>query len=198
MSHLWCWYKKNDWLTPSMKSYHNLFYLYFVHFLCDIIEYFHNHVCTYIFSCLDFLKDNHWKRMKFLGVLVMMVLLGNSINAYGAINQLSWREISNINNQGPYIGIIVPNAYELNPLLLSSSFEPHNKFPYFDFAGKFHNNMLFNYLIILVYIITYAYDTLFLFMPLFLSKLAHYSFWWWVLVVLKFEMLFNIIIAIKF
>ncbi|CAJ2636775.1 unnamed protein product [Trifolium pratense] len=70
--------------------------------------------------------------MEFLVVLVML-LLGNS---YGAINQLSWREISNINNKGPYIGIVVPNAFELNPLLQSSSFVPHNKFPYFDFAGK--------------------------------------------------------------
>jgi hypothetical protein len=54
--------------------------------------------------------------MEFLGVLVV-VLLGSSIKAYGAINQLSWKEISNINNKGPYIGIVVPNAYELKPLL---------------------------------------------------------------------------------
>ncbi|GAU42943.1 hypothetical protein TSUD_142800, partial [Trifolium subterraneum] len=73
--------------------------------------------------------------MEFLVVLVI-VLLGSSIKAYGAINQLSWREISNINNQGPYFGIVVPNAFELNPLLQSSSFVPHNKFPYFDFAGR--------------------------------------------------------------
>jgi hypothetical protein len=105
--------------------------------------------------------------MEFLVVLVI-VLLGSSIKAYGAINQISWREISNINNKGPYIGIVVPNAFELNPLLQSSSFVPHNKFPYFDFAGNFYNNM-FNYLIVHVYIITYAlsYDACFLFVPLF-------------------------------
>ncbi|KEH27138.1 putative hydrolase [Medicago truncatula] len=73
--------------------------------------------------------------MEFLVVLVM-VLLGSSIKAYGAISQISWREISNINNKGPYIGIVVPNDFELNPLLQSSSFVPHNKFPYFDFAGR--------------------------------------------------------------
>ncbi|KEH27142.1 bark storage-like protein [Medicago truncatula] len=73
--------------------------------------------------------------MEFLVVLVM-VLLGSSIKAYGTISQISWREISNINSQGPYIGIVVPNAFELNPLLQSSSFVPHNKFPYFDFAGR--------------------------------------------------------------
>ncbi|WJX30100.1 hypothetical protein P8452_18673 [Trifolium repens] len=73
--------------------------------------------------------------MEFLSVLVV-VFLGISIKAYGAIHQLSWREISNINNKGPYIGIVVPNAYELKPLLQSSSFVPHTKFPYFNFAGR--------------------------------------------------------------
>jgi len=76
--------------------------------------------------------------MEFLVVLVM-VLLGSSIKAYGTISQLSWREISNINSQGPYIGIVVPNDFELNPLLQSSSFVPHNKFPYFDLSGNIYN-----------------------------------------------------------
>jgi hypothetical protein len=75
--------------------------------------------------------------MEFLSVLVV-VFFGISIKAYGAINQISWREISNINNKGPYIGIVVPNAYELKPLLQSSSFVPHTKFPYFNFAGNFY------------------------------------------------------------
>ncbi|KAK7314445.1 hypothetical protein VNO77_32969 [Canavalia gladiata] len=72
--------------------------------------------------------------MELLGVLVLV--LGSSIMANGAISEVSWREINNINRQGPYIGIVVPNAYELNPLLHSPTFVPHNKFPYFDFAGR--------------------------------------------------------------
>ncbi|XP_061350596.1 bark storage protein A [Gastrolobium bilobum] len=66
----------------------------------------------------------------------LVLVLGSSIRANGAVSQLSWREISNINSQGPYIGIVVPNAFEMNPLLQSPSFVAHNKFPYFDFAGK--------------------------------------------------------------
>ncbi|TKY44613.1 Bark storage protein A [Spatholobus suberectus] len=80
------------------------------------------------------MKDNHWKRMELLGLLVL--LLGSSIVANGAVSELSWREISNVNSEGQYIGIVVPNAFELEPLLRSPSFVPHHKFPYFDFARK--------------------------------------------------------------
>lgn len=84
-----------------------------------------------------------------MSFLVIMVLLGGSIKAYGEISQLSWREISNINSHGPYIGIVVPNAFEINPLLQSPSFVINKKFPYVDFAGNFYNNVLFNYYMII-------------------------------------------------
>ncbi|KAG9456118.1 hypothetical protein H6P81_000626 [Aristolochia fimbriata] len=41
-----------------------------------------------------------------------------------------------INDEGPYLGIVVPNAFEMNPLLHSSSFAANEKFPFFDFAGR--------------------------------------------------------------
>ncbi|KAK7314444.1 hypothetical protein VNO77_32968 [Canavalia gladiata] len=72
--------------------------------------------------------------MELLGLLLL--LLGSSIMANGAISELSWRKIININREGPYVGIVVPNAFELNPLLHSPAFVPHHKFPYFDFSGK--------------------------------------------------------------
>lgn len=72
--------------------------------------------------------------MKLVGLVVL--LLGSSIVPNGAVSQYSWREINNINREGSYIGIVVPNSFELDPLLHSPSFVPHNKFPYFDFAGK--------------------------------------------------------------
>ncbi|RDX79679.1 Bark storage protein A [Mucuna pruriens] len=80
--------------------------------------------------------NKHWKTMELLLGLLVLVIWGSSIGANGAVSELSWREISNINSQGPYIGIVVPNAFELDPLLRSPSFIAHNKFPYFDFAGK--------------------------------------------------------------
>ncbi|KAG5022009.1 hypothetical protein JHK85_018351 [Glycine max] len=77
--------------------------------------------------------------MKLLGLLVLV--LGSTISANGAVSEVSWREISKINREGPYVGIVVPNAFELNPLLRSPSFVPHNKFPYFDFAGNLYNHL---------------------------------------------------------
>lgn len=72
--------------------------------------------------------------MGLLGFLVLV--LGSSIRAYGAISQPTWREISIINGKGPYIGIVVPDAFELNPLLQSPSFVPDHISPYFDFSGR--------------------------------------------------------------
>ncbi|KAK7379992.1 hypothetical protein VNO78_32305 [Psophocarpus tetragonolobus] len=71
-----------------------------------------------------------------VGVWVLVLVLGSSMGANGEVSQVSWREISNINSEGPYIGIVVPNVFELHPLLHSPSFLPHYNFPYFDFAGK--------------------------------------------------------------
>ncbi|BAU02888.1 hypothetical protein LR48_Vigan10g012400 [Vigna angularis] len=72
--------------------------------------------------------------MKLLGSSVL--LLCSIMMANGTISELSWRQISIINGEGPYIGIVVPNSFELDPLLRSSSFQPHHNFPYFNYAGK--------------------------------------------------------------
>ncbi|WJX30098.1 hypothetical protein P8452_18671 [Trifolium repens] len=61
------------------------------------------------------------------------MILGISSSIKGEINPASFKEISKINNNGPYIGIVVPNPYELEPLLTSSSFVAHS---YFDIAGR--------------------------------------------------------------
>lgn len=66
----------------------------------------------------------------------LVLLLGSIIGAYGAVSEPTWRAISNINREGPYIGIVVPNPFELNPLLQSPSFVADHKFPYLDFAGN--------------------------------------------------------------
>jgi hypothetical protein len=79
--------------------------------------------------------------MDFYNLLVIvMMILGISSSIKGEINPASFKEISKINNNGPYIGIVVPNHYELKPLLNSSSFVAHS---YFDIAGKFYNNIMF-------------------------------------------------------
>ncbi|KAL5768810.1 hypothetical protein ACOSP7_015354 [Xanthoceras sorbifolium] len=74
-------------------------------------------------------------------VFVFLVLLVVGIGSrdcccYGAVSHGSMRKIDRINKEGPYMGIIVPNAFEMDPLLRSSSFVAHSHFPYFDFSGR--------------------------------------------------------------
>jgi hypothetical protein len=98
--------------------------------------------------------------MEFYLLIVMILGITSSIN--GEINPASFKEISKINNNGPYIGIVVPNPYELKPLLTSSSFVAHS---YFDIAGKFYNNIMFFQLfdyIVLVYIHNHIFCIMYL------------------------------------
>nr|XP_017221161.1 PREDICTED: bark storage protein A [Daucus carota subsp. sativus] len=46
------------------------------------------------------------------------------------------QDIERINNEGSYFGIVVPNSYEMNPLLQSSSFLVDENLPFLDFAGR--------------------------------------------------------------
>lgn len=72
---------------------------------------------------------------RLLGFVVLLVVgISNRIN--GEVSGRSWSEIDKINSKGPYIGIVVPNAFEMNPLLQSSSFQADPTLPFFDFAGR--------------------------------------------------------------
>lgn len=53
-----------------------------------------------------------------------------------AVSQSVIHEVSRINKDGPYLGIVVPNSFEMNPLLQSPSFKPNQKHPYLDFSGR--------------------------------------------------------------
>ncbi|CAI9100383.1 OLC1v1037366C1 [Oldenlandia corymbosa var. corymbosa] len=53
-----------------------------------------------------------------------------------AVSENEWEKIAAINKKGPYLGIVVPNNFEMSPLLQSPSFVPLKALPYFDFAGK--------------------------------------------------------------
>ncbi|KAG5080234.1 hypothetical protein JHK86_004299 [Glycine max] len=57
---------------------------------------------------------------------LLTLVLANTISANGVVSKVFWREISKVNKEGPYVGIVVPNAFELDPLLHSPSFVPHN------------------------------------------------------------------------
>ncbi|XP_028774031.1 bark storage protein A-like [Neltuma alba] len=72
---------------------------------------------------------------RLLAFLVLLVLcVSRRMN--GEVSGQNWKEINKINRKGPYTGIVVPNAFEMNPLLQSSSFHADPKLPFFDFAGR--------------------------------------------------------------
>uniref|UniRef100_J3M530 Nucleoside phosphorylase domain-containing protein n=1 Tax=Oryza brachyantha TaxID=4533 RepID=J3M530_ORYBR len=46
------------------------------------------------------------------------------------------RDVSRVNRQGPFVGVVVPNGFEMEPLLRSPEFSPAKKLPYLDVAGR--------------------------------------------------------------
>ncbi|XP_048227597.1 bark storage protein A [Ricinus communis] len=68
-----------------------------------------------------------------LGFLVLFVGIGT---AYAEVSRDAMRKIDRLNEEGPYFGIVVPNAFEMNPLLQSQNFVAHAQVPYLDFSGR--------------------------------------------------------------
>lgn len=71
-----------------------------------------------------------------IGFLVVVLSVGNVIEeANGEIPRTILGKIERINQKGPYLGIVAPNNYELNPLLGSKAYVPSSSLPFIDFAG---------------------------------------------------------------
>ncbi|KAL5572636.1 hypothetical protein UlMin_022233 [Ulmus minor] len=88
-------------------------------------------------------------RVVFLGFFVLV--LGISIGANGAVYERNLRKIGQINKEGPFLAIVIPNTFEMDPLLNSSSFVPHHKYPTLDVSGRrFRFGVLENKKVILV------------------------------------------------
>ncbi|XP_042498330.1 bark storage protein A isoform X2 [Macadamia integrifolia] len=69
-------------------------------------------------------------------VLLGFLLLLSSISTIdGAIPSSFMKKVREVNKKGPYLGIVVPNSFEMSPLLQSSSFVADEKLAYLDFAG---------------------------------------------------------------
>ncbi|GJT77978.1 bark storage protein A [Tanacetum coccineum] len=67
----------------------------------------------------------------FLVGFCFMVNLGDCV-----ISKSLLKEIDSVNKVGSYIGVVVPNGFEMNPLLQSSSFVASEKRPYVDISGR--------------------------------------------------------------
>ncbi|CAK9172749.1 unnamed protein product [Ilex paraguariensis] len=66
----------------------------------------------------------------------VVLMVGVISIADGAVSPHLLDRISKINKEGPYLGIVVPNSFEMNPLLQSQSFVADQNHPYLDFAGR--------------------------------------------------------------
>lgn len=71
-----------------------------------------------------------------MGLLALGVVAGKIKTANGTVPLSSRVKIRMMNNRGPYIAVIVPYSFEMNPLLRSPSFRADPNFPYLDILGK--------------------------------------------------------------
>lgn len=78
-----------------------------------------------------------WLHISFVVVLLVVGFERSEAYGYGGISHEIGKNIDRINKMGPYLGIVVPNSFELDPLLQSPSFVADEKFPFLDFSGKY-------------------------------------------------------------
>jgi hypothetical protein len=68
-------------------------------------------------------------------VLIAVALLATT--AAGYISKKTWAAIGRANRYGPFVGLVVPNAYEMVPVLNSSSFVASKTVPNLDVQGTY-------------------------------------------------------------
>jgi hypothetical protein len=72
-------------------------------------------------------------------LLLLAVCCSTGVVVRAAVQQSTARSIQMVNRCGPFLGVVVPNAFEMEPLLQSPSFSPAKGLPpYLDVAGTQH------------------------------------------------------------
>ena len=72
-----------------------------------------------------------------LGIFLLSIFIWvNAENDNGALTPNLLRKIAEANKEGPYLGLIIPNSFELDPLLQSSNYTSTNNT--IDFAGIYY------------------------------------------------------------
>jgi len=70
-------------------------------------------------------------------LLLLAVCCSTGVVVRAAVQQSTARSIQMVNRCGPFLGVVVPNAFEMEPLLQSPSFSPAKGLPpYLDVAGR--------------------------------------------------------------
>lgn len=93
----------------------------------------HETTCVHIINCFS-LKENMASRC-ILATAEAVVKMGAVQADRGGIRKCGLKTIKRVNKHGPYVGVVVPNSFEMSPLLQSSSFVPHPTLPYLEFSG---------------------------------------------------------------
>ncbi|KAF8035830.1 hypothetical protein BT93_C1759 [Corymbia citriodora subsp. variegata] len=71
--------------------------------------------------------------VRWLVLCVTVIMVSNARDANGALPAATLKAIAKANADGPYLGIVIPNLFEMNPLLNSSSYKAAE---IIDFAGR--------------------------------------------------------------
>ncbi|XP_010047917.2 bark storage protein A [Eucalyptus grandis] len=80
---------------------------------------------------------SHLRMAPLVGILALGIVAGMVKTADGAaVPPSSMAKIRRMNSRGPYAGVIVPNSFEMSPLLQSPSFRSDPNFPYLDILGR--------------------------------------------------------------
>ncbi|GLJ30640.1 hypothetical protein SUGI_0606750 [Cryptomeria japonica] len=88
-------------------------------------------------------------RLIFLFLFVTLFMVSKLTLALPSSETL--KAIQQINEHGPYLGLVVPNAYEMDPLLQSQHFKPSKTFPILDLQGRrFHIGRIHKHGVIVV------------------------------------------------
>ncbi|KAE9445031.1 hypothetical protein C3L33_23071, partial [Rhododendron williamsianum] len=76
-------------------------------------------------------------RSIFVCLCALMIITFTFHETSGALHAETQRQINQANKNGPYLGLVIPNLFEMNPLLQSPNFTASDL--KIDFAGKFIN-----------------------------------------------------------
>ncbi|KAL6596203.1 hypothetical protein ACP70R_047567 [Stipagrostis hirtigluma subsp. patula] len=67
--------------------------------------------------------------------LAVALMATATATAEGFISRETWRAIRRADRDGPFVGLVVPNAYEMVPVLNSPAFKPSDNIPILDVQG---------------------------------------------------------------
>ncbi|KAL6890573.1 hypothetical protein ACP4OV_008828 [Aristida adscensionis] len=69
-----------------------------------------------------------------VGVVAAVVIMAATA-VKGFVSGETWRAVRRANRENPFLGLVVPNSYEMDPVLSSPSFKPSSTIANLDIQG---------------------------------------------------------------